>query len=364
MPKIGRRKALGLLGAALISAGGGVLYHFSGLGGVVGLLVVLQTVTLLLVGWSYVRISGSERKHSAATSRRLDRLRRSIDRETSRNARRLTKRHEQFERSVESLVHDRIDPSLRELTTQQVKTRRSIDCQLRVQYRQVEALLALYRDVDPPRSLPALRGWSASPDLLLYLYHLVLKERPRRILECGSGASTVVLAYALKAVGQGQLTSLDHLEHYCAATRAQLCDHGMDSWANVEHAPLAPAEIEGQPWLWYNLDAVPEGPIDLVVIDGPPAQTQPNARFPAMPLLRGRLSESAVLVLDDLVREDEQEIVRRWLDQFDDWVLEEVDHEKVTGVLRRRSTTLGRPSGGTRASESGAARASTGNAYP
>jgi len=52
--------------------------------------------------------------------------------------------------------------------------------------------------------------------------------------------------------------------------------------------------------------------IDILVIDGPPAETQPQSRYPAYPVLRPQMSGTAVILLDDSGREDEREAVRRW----------------------------------------------------
>src|SRR6185437_4279924 len=46
--------------------------------------------------------------------------------------------------------------------------------------------------------LPPTRGWAASPDLLAVLVDVVITERPALIVECGSGASTLWLALAMR----------------------------------------------------------------------------------------------------------------------------------------------------------------------
>ena len=51
--------------------------------------------------------------------------------------------------------------------------------------------------------------------------------------------------------------------------------------------------------------------------------TGPIARYPAVPVLLDRLSSTAAVVLDDMVRQDEQEVVRRWT-------------STVTGLARER----------------------------
>jgi hypothetical protein len=76
--------------------------------------------------------------------------------------------------------------------------------------------------------------------------------------------------------------------------------------------------LVGETYRWYALPRGPTcPPIDLRFIDGPPASTGSQARYPGLPLSQERLSPRAVVVMDDLVRTDEQEAVRRWTEA--DW---------------------------------------------
>ena len=53
--------------------------------------------------------------------------------------------------------------------------------------------------------------------------------------------------------------------------------------------------------------------IDLLVVDGPPAFAAGHgmSRYPALPVLRERLASGATVVLDDIERPGEQEVVER-----------------------------------------------------
>ena len=59
--------------------------------------------------------------------------------------------------------------------------------------------------------------------------------------------------------------------------------------------------------------------IDLLVVDGPPAFAVgfAHARYPALPVLRDRLAPGATVVLDDVERPGEQEVLRRWEGEYD-----------------------------------------------
>lgn len=184
-------------------------------------------------------------------------------------------------------------------------------------FRQLEALQGLYAELNLKNSLPPTRGWAASPDFLLELARHARGARPRRVVECSSGASTLVLARCMQINGAGKVFSLEHDPHYAAQTRAQLRHHGLEDWALVLDAPLVPHRLSDEDWPWYDLRALPaDMPIDLLVIDGPPQVTRKLARYPAGPLLFPRLAPDARIYLDDAAREDEQAILLRWQHEF------------------------------------------------
>jgi predicted O-methyltransferase YrrM len=217
------------------------------------------------------------------------------------------------------------------------KTRRLVREWNRMVYAELEDLTALYRDIEPDRALPPLHGWAAGPDLARYLYLQVVEHQRTRVLECGSGSTTVVLAYALKSVGRGHVHALEHEPRFAEATRRMLKERGLDEWATVVNAPLTEVEIEGALWRWYDPAAVPVAGIDLLLVDGPPGTTGPQARYPALPVLVDRLAEDAVVVLDDTRRNDEHRIGERWAEVFEGWAIKSLPHDHGTLVLSREA---------------------------
>ena len=197
-------------------------------------------------------------------------------------------------------------------------TRREVARRADATYDQLAALQGLYLELGVDRALPVSRGWAASPDFLVRVRERVLRRRPNTLVECGSGISTVVTALTLREVGGGHVWSLEHSPEHARATRLELEKHGVASFATIVDAPLEPHTIDGQPWTWYATRGLPDGAIDMLVIDGPPKRTGKLARWPAGPLLFPRLSPGAVVLLDDAARPDEQEAVRRWRAAFPD----------------------------------------------
>ena len=193
----------------------------------------------------------------------------------------------------------------------------------------VEALLQLNRLVEPRFSMPSLGGWAIAPRSMLAVIEHVLRERPRVVVELGSGASTVWLGYAVQRYG-GHVLSIDHLESYASNTRAMIEDHGLTGVTDVRVAELREVELADGRWSWYDPAQFEDvRRIDLLVVDGPPGSTGPEARFPAVPMLRDRLVTGSIVVLDDARRRDEASILERWAEQFPEM-----------GALRSRSESM------------------------
>lgn len=208
-------------------------------------------------------------------------------------------------------------------------------------YHQLQAYLALVQLLEPRQPLPLLRGWAASPDFLLILTKHVLSERPQTILECSSGASTIVLARCCELNGCGHVYSLEHDPKYAEKSRKLIAEHGLETWSTIIDAPLIPhPQIENINW--YSLEALPANlpPVGLLVIDGPPGTSAPLVRLPALQLLQPYFSQSITVFLDDADREDEKEVVRRWQSMFPELTLERPFTEKGCAALRSKNHEL------------------------
>jgi len=214
---------------------------------------------------------------------------------------------------------------------QEVKT------EIRQTFRQLEALQNLTAVLPANDVLPATRDWAASPDLLLLLVDLVISERPSLVVECGSGASTLWLALAMRRFKiDGRIIALDHDPVFSGKTRDFLARHDVLDLAEVRDAPLENFSLNGEAYSWYARQAWEDlTGIDLLFVDGPPAATGNQARYPALPLLSGSLSPVATAVLDDLVVPDMQKVLRLWLDAYPEFSSEILPLEKQAAVLRR-----------------------------
>lgn len=180
--------------------------------------------------------------------------------------------------------------------------------------RQTESLVHLYqRFPNVKLPMPSTGGFAIDSQALSHLIALVEERRPRRILELGSGTSTIWLGYLCRSFG-GTLVTLDHLEHYLEKTRTAIERHELGDVIDSRLAPLEPVETGGQTYNWYALSSMTDlADVDMVIIDGPPAATGPQARYPALPKVIELMSANATVVLDDAHRDDEARIVESWL---------------------------------------------------
>lgn len=200
--------------------------------------------------------------------------------------------------------------------------------------KQLEAFLNVQSALSGGDLIPGLHGWPISPDLAAYLIELIRTNDYDMVIEFGSGTSTVVMAKALAQMrhrreGKGPVVQMafEHLEAYHAQTQAQLRAAGLATAATVHLAPLAPYQAaNGKTYPYYTcqpalqaLQATYDKPNcrALVLVDGPPASTGEHARFPAVSVVTSVLRHVGLdILLDDLIREDEQQVARMWQDDL------------------------------------------------
>jgi hypothetical protein len=203
-------------------------------------------------------------------------------------------------------------------------------------YRRLEALTGIYHCLDVAVPLPPMTGFAMFADTAAAVVSEILAARPQNVLEVGSGVSTIVSAYALANAGSGKIYSLEHDRSYFEWTRHCLNDHGISEWVELVHAPLVEVPLRRGVWQWYDLSAIQlPAQIELLVIDGPPSDLQSQSRYPALPLLHANLAADATLLLDDAAREDEQDVLKMWAEDFPEWEVERLPTVKGSAFMRR-----------------------------
>lgn len=104
-----------------------------------------------------------------------------------------------------------------------------------------------------------------------FLYAYILARQPRKILELGSGISSIFVAHALRAAAShggeaGHLHTMEDQPHYFE-NALSICPDDLRPW--VSHH-LSPRELTKWRGVWLNhYQQLPEGPFDLIFTDGP-----------------------------------------------------------------------------------------------
>jgi predicted O-methyltransferase YrrM len=164
-----------------------------------------------------------------------------------------------------------------------------------------------------------LGTWALGARTINWLEREIHRRRPRLVLEFGSGISTVCVARFLADAHGGssglRILSIDQDERYAANTRALLERIGLFDSVRLLARPLTMQTIEGFTANCYTMPSCDElgdlGALaDLVLIDGPAAEN--GARFGTLPLSKAYLAPNAEFVLDDALRDDELDALRRW----------------------------------------------------
>jgi len=206
--------------------------------------------------------------------------------------------------------------------------KKELDARLGKAVRHVEAFIAIQQYLTHGDGITGFHGWPISPDLGVFLLELLRERQYDAIIEFGSGTSTLLIAKALQAFNlledgdSKRILSFDHDAYYFEKTQKQLVAHQVDSLVDLRLAPLAEWSDETGHYQYYSCqDALSElverlqgsSKRILVLVDGPPGSTCPNARYPAVPFMSDLLANHEIdWILDDAYRPDEKLSADLW----------------------------------------------------
>lgn len=319
--------------AAVGGLGAGVLASLAFIGFVVAVVVIL---------WTVRRTGAAAGEHRRAVQNTLetlvDRQRELVDKLEIERVRHVEEWQE-IRVAVRRLEagQARTADAVRTLDTAMSKdvSRRTVENS--AQLAQIQSVVRLFSILPVEGRVPAMGGWAASPDLIEVVVDEMVSRRPSLVVECGSGVSTLWFGLAIRHFGfDCKVVALEHHEGFAEQTRAVLTRHGLDDIAEVRLAPLTEVEVAGYHGRWYDPQALSTlSDVGLLLVDGPPAATGVHARFPAVPMLRERFADSVSIVLDDMIRKDEQEVARMWEDLLPGFSRQDLSLQKRATVFRR-----------------------------
>ena len=149
-------------------------------------------------------------------------------------------------------------------------------------------------------------GYSATVPLLREILRRA-NECDGDVIEAGSGLSTVLLSYCLPE--HRRLLAFENDAEWTDFVNGQC---GPRRSLPVVHSPL----IDHQTYVWYQLPLELEDmQVGLFVCDGPPGRSK-GGRYGGLPQLHRWLSPGAVVILDDVERDSETDVIDRWKVEF------------------------------------------------
>ncbi|MDC0948871.1 hypothetical protein OAS86_05980 [Gammaproteobacteria bacterium] len=255
-------------------------------------------------------ISDNERAHESAligVIRVVEKLRNEGDSMSSENARLcndLRERFNEISTKMEQHVHREDLTSLRWLI-------KSEGLNL---FRQIAFLRELQEYTESSEvsiGNLSLRGWAVSPDFLAYLVRYVEASQPRKIIEFGSGATTIMIASYLNSQrninGQkSKFVSYESDENYANRTKSYLKETGLEEYVDLRIAPLR-NNSEGA--IWYEFSSQDYGVYELIVVDGPSISFGAEVRVGLLSIIDKIDGDNTTIFIDDANRPGEMKLI-------------------------------------------------------
>lgn len=168
--------------------------------------------------------------------------------------------------------------------------------------------------------------WSSAamrPSGLVKVLNEIILNQRKTIVECGGGISTFLMAKVIKEYS-GKIYTIEHNKEWYVYLESLLKRHKLRENVNIIFAPLVPSKFSlfGENY-WYDCECIdrkiPKKEVDFLIVDGPPSFPIKNkySRYPAVPFFWEYLSEDYTILLDDINRQGEQEIIYSWEREFD-----------------------------------------------
>ena len=194
-----------------------------------------------------------------------------------------------------------------------------------------QALASIHNLIELRSPLPMMGQWAASPDFLQIVSEIILEKKPKTIVECGSGVSSVVMGYLLEKNNGGRVFSLENKKEFYEKNKRLIARHNLEKYVSIVYAPLVECKVKDNLHEWYDVAQVADlESIEVLIVDGPAGN-----RYPVLPLLFNQLSDNVFVIIDDCKREKDGENVLQWLAEFP-FEAEWMDTEKGTCVLRKK----------------------------
>ena len=167
---------------------------------------------------------------------------------------------------------------------------------------------------------PQFGRWRLGEDTCQFLGMICRALKPKVVVEFGSGLSSLILAHEIDQGNVGRVYSIDHLDDFPGHPKQILSNKVKNGSISFHHCPIGRAAYAGKGFQFCNIpngfiDSI--GPVDLVLIDGPPYYYE--SREAALYSVYPALSDHALILLDDAGRETREQVyLKNWARYYGD----------------------------------------------
>jgi hypothetical protein len=137
------------------------------------------------------------------------------------------------------------------------------------------------------------------------------KEKPKVLLEIGSGLSTLVASYAAKKNGFGQVVSWDVVESRALGVRDLLDSHDQNGHAKVVSFSPFEKKDSSHESLWN--DGRPPEKIDFLIVDATSDSSKNPEHLKAMETIKPMLDIGCTVFIHDSFEARDREAVSEWM---------------------------------------------------
>lgn len=164
-----------------------------------------------------------------------------------------------------------------------------------------------------------INGGALRPFCLAYVLNEIIIGQRKSIIEFGSGMSTILIARLIKENNiSARFISVEHNKEWIGVLKSQLQNEGLSEIVEIIHTDLVVGDTELGEVTSYDFDKIKKEifniKFDLIIVDGPPANTETSkySRFPILLELRNHLFDDFCFLLDDAERSGEKKTINEY----------------------------------------------------
>ncbi len=190
-------------------------------------------------------------------------------------------------------------------------------------------------NIETPEELKLKGRWAMAEPVFTEVLRVIQEINPSRIVEFGSGISSIRLAMAFP---EAEIISIEGNKKFHREVIALKAKHAASSRLDLIFSPLQFMRYGMSFFLSYRPIRFKD-PIDCVIVDGPPTKYTVRGREACLYQIYDVLRARGVVIIDDYRRSSEKSVVRNWqLTYPDSFELEEIPVGRHLAILRKKAS--------------------------